>query len=56
MPRWPCISDADPRALHTLTADEAVYIGDAEPSESYLNMDKIIRAALDSGAKAVHPG
>ncbi len=49
-------SEADPRALHTLTADEAVYLGDAEPAKSYLNMDNIIRAALDSGAEAVHPG
>ncbi len=49
-------SEADKKALHVLTADEAVYLGDAEPAESYLNMDKIIRAARDSDAGAIHPG
>ncbi len=49
-------SEADKKALHVLTADEAVYLGDAEPAGSYLNMDKIIRAALDSNAGAIHPG
>lgn len=49
-------SDADRRAAHVLQADQAVFIGDSEPRESYLNQDKIIAAAQASGAEAVHPG
>lgn len=49
-------SEADKKALHVLTADEAVYLGGAEPAESYLNVDKIIRVARDSDAEAIHPG
>ena len=49
-------SDADERALHVLAADQAVHIGVSEPSESYLNIEKIIRAARETGAEAVHPG
>jgi acetyl-CoA carboxylase biotin carboxylase subunit len=49
-------SDADRRALHVLEADQAMYIGPAPASESYLNIDAIVRAARDSGAEAVHPG
>lgn len=49
-------SDADARALHVLRADEAVHIGPAEPSESYLNIARILDAARCSGADAVHPG
>lgn len=49
-------SEADRNALHALEADEAVFIGKSEPAESYLNMDKIIRAARDTGAQAIHPG
>ena len=49
-------SEADKKALHVLTADEAVYLGDARPAASYLNMDKIIRAACDTNAGAIHPG
>jgi len=49
-------SDADKKALHVLTADEAVYLGSSEPSQSYLNMDKIIDAAKTTGAQAIHPG
>ncbi|RMG36263.1 MAG: ATP-grasp domain-containing protein, partial [Methanobacteriota archaeon] len=39
-----------------LKADEAVYIGEAPPQESYLNIEKIIKAALETGCQAVHPG
>ncbi len=49
-------SDADAHALHVEMADEAVHIGGAAPAESYLNGDRIIRAALDTGAEAIHPG
>lgn len=49
-------SDADKKALHVLSSDEAVYIGASEPSESYLNIGKIIQAAKDTGSEAIHPG
>ena len=49
-------SEPDFRSLHVTTADEAVSLGGARPAESYLNMDKIIRAALDTGCQAIHPG
>lgn len=49
-------SDADKNSLHRQFADESVYIGDSKPSESYLNQDKIIQAALDTGCEAIHPG
>ena len=49
-------SDADRDALHVQMADEAVHIGPAASAESYLVIDKIIQACLDTGADAVHPG
>lgn len=49
-------SDVDRTALHVLTADEAVPIGPAPASESYLDAPKIIAAALEAGAEAIHPG
>ncbi len=49
-------SDADADALHVQMADEAVNIGPAASSESYLVIDKIIQACVDTGADAVHPG
>lgn len=49
-------SDADRSAPHVLFADEAVHIGAAPSSESYLQMDKIIQAAIDTKAKGIHPG
>jgi len=49
-------SDADKNALHVGYADEAIHIGDSAPKESYLNGDKLIGAALDSSADAIHPG
>jgi len=49
-------SDADAGSPHVFTADQAVCLGDSAPTESYLNMDKVIGAALDTGADAVHPG
>ena len=49
-------SDADARALHVRQADEAVHIGGAASSESYLVGDRIIAAAKETGADAIHPG
>ena len=49
-------SDADKDARHVALADEAVHIGPAPSRESYLVMDKIIAAAKQTGAQAVHPG
>jgi len=49
-------SDADAEALHVQMADEALHIGASPVGESYLRGDKIIAAALASGAQAIHPG
>ncbi|KMW56507.1 Methylcrotonyl-CoA carboxylase biotin-containing subunit [Candidatus Rhodobacter oscarellae] len=49
-------SDADAGARHVALADQAVHIGAALPAESYLRGARIIQAALDSGAQAIHPG
>ncbi len=49
-------SDADRTALHVRTADEAVYIGEASPRESYLNIANILDAAKAAHADAIHPG
>ncbi len=49
-------SDADRAALHVRRADEAYHIGPSTPSESYLNVSKIIEVAKKSGADAIHPG
>ncbi|RBI75300.1 3-methylcrotonyl-CoA carboxylase [Roseovarius sp. TE539] len=49
-------SDADRAARHVALADRAVHIGGAAPGESYLNGERIIAAALETGAEAIHPG
>jgi len=49
-------SDADEDAAHVIIADQAFPIGASEPAESYLNAERIIKAALTSGAEAIHPG
>ncbi len=49
-------SAADSQALHVKMADEAVLLGPAAASESYLRADKVIEACLQTGAQAVHPG
>ncbi|MCQ1839026.1 acetyl-CoA carboxylase biotin carboxylase subunit [Neorhizobium galegae] len=49
-------SDADAEALHVRMADEAVHIGPAPSSQSYIVIDKILEAIRSTGADAVHPG
>jgi 3-methylcrotonyl-CoA carboxylase alpha subunit len=49
-------SDADSGAKHVRLCDRAVYIGPAVARESYLSKDKLIAAAVDTGAEAIHPG
>ncbi|MDQ3950636.1 MAG: acetyl-CoA carboxylase biotin carboxylase subunit, partial [Gemmatimonadota bacterium] len=48
--------EADARGRHVREADEAVYIGAAPSAESYLRADRLIEAALRTGAQAIHPG
>jgi len=47
---------ADAESLHTVLADQSLCIGPAEPRDSYLNGERMVSAALASGAQAVHPG
>lgn len=49
-------SDADAQARHVRMADEAVHIGDAPPSASYLDVGKLLIAARKTGADSIHPG
>lgn len=49
-------SEADEDALHMQLADEAVCVGPAKASDSYLNMHNILSAAVITGAQAIHPG
>ncbi len=49
-------SDADAKALHVRLADQAVHIGPSPVRESYLLGDRIIAAAIETGAQAIHPG
>ena len=49
-------SEADRETLHTALADESICIGPASASDSYLNAERIISAALATGAAAIHPG
>ena len=49
-------SEADAGALHTREADEALHIGEAPSSESYLSIDRVLLAAKTAGVDAIHPG
>lgn len=49
-------SDADRNALHVSMADEAVQIGGPAPADSYLQAQRVIQAAKDTGSQAIHPG
>ncbi len=49
-------SEADKDCLHTLLADEAICIGPAPSSQSYLNMERILSATVAMKADAIHPG
>jgi len=49
-------STADANARHVREADQAVWIGESQPSQSYLRIDAIVQAAKASGADAIHPG
>jgi pyruvate carboxylase subunit A len=49
-------SDADRNAIHVRYADEAHHIGGAPPTESYLQLERIVKVAHDCGADAIHPG
>ena len=49
-------SDADATAAHVRMADVAVRLGPSAPAESYLRIDAVIQAAIDTGSEAIHPG
>ena len=49
-------SKADRDSLHVENADETVYLGEGTAKDTYLNIDKIINAAIETGAEAIHPG
>ena len=49
-------SDADAHAQHVQACDEAVHVGASAPKDSYLRWERILQAAKDTGAQAVHPG
>ena len=49
-------SEADREGLHVELADHAVCLGEPRATESYLRIDKIVAAAVASGADAIHPG
>lgn len=49
-------SEADKNSQHVQFADESFFLGDSAPKESYLNIDKLINAAIQTKADAIHPG
>ena len=49
-------SDADAQAKHVQACDEAVHIGGSSPQDSYLRWERILEAARQTGAQAIHPG
>ena len=56
IPTTSVYSTPDRLAHHVFMGDSAVHIGEAPPAESYLNMEKMISAAIESGSDAIHPG
>ena len=56
LPSVAVYSDADEEALHVREADQAVSIGEPHARKSYLNIERLIAAARESGADAIHPG
>jgi acetyl/propionyl-CoA carboxylase alpha subunit len=56
IPTTAVYSTPDRLAHHVFMADSAVHIGEAPPAESYLNMEKMIAAAIQSRSDAIHPG
>jgi len=56
IPTTAVFSTPDRLATHVLMADTTVHIGEAPPIQSYLNKEKIIQAAKESGSNAIHPG
>ena len=56
IPTTAVYSTPDRLGHHVFMADKSVHIGEAPPTESYLNMEKILQAAFETGANAVHPG
>ncbi|HYP15218.1 MAG TPA: biotin carboxylase N-terminal domain-containing protein, partial [Bryobacteraceae bacterium] len=49
-------SEADKYSRHVLDAEQGICIGPPQPAQSYLSMDRVIAAAQESGAEAIHPG
>ena len=49
-------SDADASSKHVQVCDQAVHVGGSAPKDSYLQWERILQAAIDTGAQAVHPG
>lgn len=49
-------SEADATSLHVKLADEAICIGEARSKDSYLNMNRVLSAAISTGCNAIHPG
>ena len=49
-------SEADKDSMHVALADQSICIGSAAPSDSYLNVERIVSAAIATGAQAIHPG
>jgi acetyl-CoA carboxylase biotin carboxylase subunit len=56
IPSVAVFSTIDRESIHVLRADEAVCLGDPPPSESYLNMERVLSATESVGADAIHPG
>jgi acetyl-CoA carboxylase, biotin carboxylase subunit len=56
LPSVAVYSEGDQKVQHTRYADESVFIGPTQASESYLNSEHILEAARQSGAQAIHPG